>query len=269
MKYDFKGYATKANVKCADGLIIGKNAFKECDGRQVPLVWQHRSDDIQNVLGHAILENRDDGVYAYGIFNNTKNGLHAKEIVKSGNINSLSIFANNLAKQGSTVTHGVIREVSLCLVGMNPEARIEHSYIINHADDGTESITTDETSGVIYHSLELDDVIFDDYDDDDTISHADAQEINDQIKKLRSEMDEDTLNRLDDITEFMDGLDDDQKAFVLVCVANELGGDDEVEEYVSEAPESDAPTVQAIYDSFDDNQKETLFTLINNFKEIS
>ena len=133
-KYDFSGYATKNDLKCADGRTIRKDAFKECDGLTVPLVWGHRHDGPGDVLGHAILENRDDGVYTYGTFNETESGKNAKELVRHGDVRALSIYANRLVQKGGDVLHGVIREVSLCLAGANPGARIE-DLSFEHFDD--------------------------------------------------------------------------------------------------------------------------------------
>lgn len=141
MKYDFSGYATKNDLKCADGRVIRRDAFKDNDGSQVPLVWQHLHDDPTNVLGHAILENREDGVYAYGTFNDTEQGQHAKQLVKHGDITSMSIFANQLMQNGSDVVHGVIREVSLVLSGANPGARIEN---LSFAHNGIAEIVEEE-----------------------------------------------------------------------------------------------------------------------------
>ena len=159
-RFDFGGYATKNNLKCADGRTIRKDAFIDCDGMKVPLVWAHKHDDPGKVLGHAILENREDGVYTYGSFNETASGKNAKELVKHGDVRALSIYANNLVQKGGDVIHGMIREVSLCLAGANPGARIEelsfeHSYdedcddfdallfngeniVIEHSDDDEE-----------------------------------------------------------------------------------------------------------------------------------
>ena len=140
-KYDFSGYATKNNLKCNDGRTIHKDAFKAQDGQTVSLVWQHLHSDPANVLGHAVLENREDGVYAYCKFNDTPSGKNAKELVKHGDINMLSIFANNLKQAGTDVLHGVIREVSLVLSGANPGALIDNLNFahsdgsITHADD--------------------------------------------------------------------------------------------------------------------------------------
>lgn len=131
--YDFAGWATRNNVRCADGRTILRNAFKENDGQKVPLVWNHRHDDPYTVLGHALLENRDEGVYAYCKFNNTESGQNAKELVQHGDITSLSIYANRLQQDGGNVIHGVIREVSLVLAGANPKAVIAN--VIQHGEE--------------------------------------------------------------------------------------------------------------------------------------
>lgn len=131
--YDFAGWATRNNVRCADGRTIMQNAFKENDGQKVPLVWNHRHDDPYTVLGHALLENRDEGVYAYCKFNNTESGQNAKELVQHGDITSLSIYANRLQQDGGNIIHGVIREVSLVLAGANPKAVIAN--VIQHGEE--------------------------------------------------------------------------------------------------------------------------------------
>jgi hypothetical protein len=145
-KFDFSGYATKNDLKCSDQRTIRANAFKDNDGGQVPLVWQHMHDSPDNILGHAILENRKDGVYAYCKFNDTDSGKQAKAIVKHGDVSSLSIFANDLIQKGKDVVHGVIREVSLVLAGANPGAYIDN-LVIEHADH---SETTLDTEAIIY-----------------------------------------------------------------------------------------------------------------------
>lgn len=132
-KYDFSGWATRANLKCSDGRTIMRDAFKDNDGHTVPLVWNHRHDTADNVLGHALLENRDEGVYAYGKFNDTEQGRNAKLLVENGDISALSIFANRLRQQSGNVIHGDIKEVSLVLAGANPGAFIE-SLAIEHSD---------------------------------------------------------------------------------------------------------------------------------------
>jgi HK97 family phage prohead protease len=140
-KYDFSGWATKNNLKCSDGRTILKDAFKQNDGQTVPLVWNHQHNDPLNVLGHALLENRDNGVYAYCKFNDTEAGKNAKMLVEHGDVTALSIYANQLKQTGGNVEHGVIREVSLVLAGANPGAFIDS--IIRHGEASDEE-------GVIY-----------------------------------------------------------------------------------------------------------------------
>ena len=146
MDYDFCGWATRNDLKCSDGRIIRKNAFKDNDGQKVPLVWNHQHNEAFDVLGHAILENRDEGVYAYCKFNDTESGKTAKLLVKHGDVNGLSIYANRLKQQGSNVTHGIIREVSLVLAAANPGAYIED--VISHSE-------TSEDEAVIYTGEEI------------------------------------------------------------------------------------------------------------------
>lgn len=136
--FDFSGYATKNDLKCADGRTIRKDAFKDCDGDQVPLVWGHKHGKPGDVLGHAILENRDDGVYTYGVFNDTESGKNAKELVRHGDVKALSIYANQLVQKGGDVLHGMIREVSLCLAGANPGAKIENLSFEHAAEDDSD-----------------------------------------------------------------------------------------------------------------------------------
>jgi HK97 family phage prohead protease len=145
-KYDFGGYATKVDLKCSDGRIIRKDAFKHNDGQTVPLVWQHLHNEPMNVLGHALLEHREDGVYALCSFNETEPAKTAKELVEHGDITSLSIHANQLKQKGDDVLHGMIREVSLVLSGANPGALIDN-VSIQHGDGKYES---DETEAIIY-----------------------------------------------------------------------------------------------------------------------
>lgn len=131
--YDCSGWATKANVQCYDGLTIASDAFRECDGRVVPMVYNHDHSDIGNVIGHCLLENRPGGVYCYAKFNDTDTGRTARKCVESGDLNAFSIFANGLQKVGKTVKHGFIREVSLVLAGCNPGALIDE--VIKHSAD--------------------------------------------------------------------------------------------------------------------------------------
>lgn len=149
--YDFCGWATKNDIQCADGRIIRRGAFKECNGMTVPLVWNHQHNDSVNVLGHALLEDRNEGVYAYGFFNDTEAGRRAKEQVKHRDITMLSIYANQLKQVGSDVIHGAIREVSLVLAGANRGARIESFF------EHSEGDSYEDDEAVIYSgdSIEL------------------------------------------------------------------------------------------------------------------
>ena len=135
-KYDFSGWATKNNLRCSDGRTILKDAFKHNDGQTVPLVWNHQHNDPLNILGHALLENREEGVYAYCTFNETEGGRNAKQLVEHGDVTALSIYANQLKQQGGNVQHGVIREVSLVLAGANPGAFIDS--ILRHGESSDE-----------------------------------------------------------------------------------------------------------------------------------
>lgn len=155
-KYDFSGWATKYNIKCSDGRTILKHAFKEDDNKVIPLVWNHNHVEADNVLGHAYLEERDEGIYAYCSLNDTEQGRNAKELVQHGDITSLSIFANKLKQNvNKEVMHGVIREVSLVLAGANPGASID--YVVAHADDSESedaTIYNDENALEMFHAEE-------------------------------------------------------------------------------------------------------------------
>lgn len=151
-KYDFGGWATRNDLVCSDGRIIKKDAFKDQDGVTVPIVWNHDHDSVNAVLGHAVLENRDDGVYAYGVFNNTEEGQHAKELVKHGDVRSLSIYANKLKHAGSNVVHGIIRELSLVLAGANPGATIDWAIAHGDGEDDAFVANYDIAGLVLYHS---------------------------------------------------------------------------------------------------------------------
>lgn len=153
-KFDFSGWATRNDLLCSDGRIIRKDAFKHCDGEIVPMVWNHQHNSQDEVLGHAMLENREDGVYAYGLFNDTEAGRTAKQLVQHGDVRSLSIYANKLKQVGSDVVHGTIRELSLVLAGANPGAYID--FVMAHGEEGEDAMVAsyDENALVIYHSDE-------------------------------------------------------------------------------------------------------------------
>ena len=160
--YDFSGWATRANMKCSDGRTIMKDAFIDNDGASVPLVWNHQHNDPFNVLGHALLENREEGVYAYCKFNDSESGKMGREMVRNGDVNQLSIYANKLKQQGGNVLHGAIREVSLVLAGANPGAYIDS--IMCHSDD-----PEDGESGFIYTGEDIE------------LAHSDEEETVEEI----------------------------------------------------------------------------------------
>ena len=148
-KYDFSGWATRNDLLCADGRTIRKDAFKANDGQTVPLVWNHNHNDPDNILGHALLENRDEGVYAYCTFNESESGVAAKEAVRHGDVKSLSIYANKLKQAGNDVLHGMIREVSIVMAGANPGAFIDS--VMLHGEDTEEGLIAGYDENIMIH----------------------------------------------------------------------------------------------------------------------
>lgn len=230
--YDFSGYATKANTKCYDGLIIAPNAFADDNGRKVPVVWNHNHSGPEYVLGHALLQNRRDGVYAYVKMNDTPSGQTALEAVRSGDIDAMSIFANGLKKAGQTVMHGVIRELSLVLAGCNPGALIDE--IVAHGADsdgeGGEAFIYTDGGLSLKHGLDPDD------------------------NPLNEEDDEMAKEGGKTLEEVVDTMNDEQKEalYALVGMAKDgLDEDDDPEEddYDEEDDEDD-------YDDYDDYDEE-------------
>ncbi len=220
--YDFSGYATKVGIKCSDGRTILQDAFAHCDGKKVPLVYQHLHNDPKNVLGHAVLENRPDGVYAYCSLNNTEAGKTAKALVQHGDISALSIYANSLVQKSSNVIHGVIREVSLVLSGANPEAYIDN-LAFEHSDG---SITTDESEAficagaIIHDGIEIPEVSDNQDSSEESISHADDKKDPEDQKT---------------VGDVFDTLNEEQKTVVYTMIAQALetqDGEDEDEEDV-------------------------------------
>ena len=191
--YDFSGYATKANTLCYDGLTIAPDAFKGDDGRKVPVVWNHDHSDPEHVLGHALLQNRKDGVYAYVKMNDSPSGQSALEAVRSGDIDAISIFANGLKKAGNTVMHGVIRELSLVLAGCNPGALIdeivEHSADYN-AEEGEEAFIYTDGGLSLKHGLDPDDNSL----EDEALVHA--EETADKEDPVMAEGKEETVQEV-------------------------------------------------------------------------
>ena len=205
--YDFSGYATKANTKCYDGLTIAPNAFKGDNGKKVPVVWNHNHSGPEYVLGHALLQNRKDGVYAYVKLNDTPSGQTALEAVRCGDIDAMSIFANGLQKAGQTVMHGVIRELSLVLAGCNPGALIDE--IVAHGADndgeGGEAFIYTDGGISLKHGLDPDDNPLNEEDDD--MAKAGGKTLEEVVDTMNDEQKE-ALYALVGMAK--DGVDDDE-----------------------------------------------------------
>ena len=168
--YDFSGWATRNNLRCSDGRTIMKDAFKHNDGQTVPLVWNHQHNDPLNVLGHALLENRDEGVYAYCKLNETESGKNAKLLVEHGDVSALSIYANQLKQQGSNVIHGAIREVSLVLAGANPGAFIDSVMRHGEESDDEAIIYTGEDISLFHADEKKDKPVDEKSEDEETVA---------------------------------------------------------------------------------------------------
>ena len=224
-KFDFGGWATRANVKCSDGRTILKDAFKECNGRTVPLVWNHQHNDPTNVLGHALLENRGEGVYAYCSFNNTEQGRNAKLLVDNGDITSLSILANKLKQNGGNVIHGDIKEVSLVIAPANPGACIDSIVCHGEGDELDEE-------AIIYPGVML--------------SHSENLDETKSADTKDEEMGEKKESKEKTVKEVYDTLDEEQKIVVEALIGmaledaaaenseDEKGGDDSMKHNVFE-----------------------------------
>ena len=204
--FDFSGYATRVDLKSSDGAIIREDAFKHQNGETVPLVWQHLHNGPENILGHAMLEHRKDGVYAYASFNDSEQGRNAKELVRHGDVKALSIYANKLVRRGVDVLHGAIREVSLVLSGANPGAYIDN-VVIAHGD----SYETSEDEAIIYTGLSFETQA-------ETIEHADDSKEPDMAEKT--------------VGDIFETLTEEQKNVVYYMIGealSEAGADDEAE----------------------------------------
>jgi hypothetical protein len=234
MKPDFSGYATKAGLKCSDGRTIMPDAFKHQDKVTVPLVWQHGHSEPSNVLGHAILENRADGVYTYGYFNKTPQGSNSKQLVEHGDITALSIYANQLVEKSKQVFHGVIREVSLVLSGANPGALIDN-VTIAHGDGSSDTL---EDEAVIYTGLELE---HEDGGDAEAVDAGTGSE---------SAEEEIPANAAGDPVEGEDDGEDDDS-------------DDSTDEGTDDGVEHSADsTVQEIYDTMNEEQQQVVHFMV-------
>jgi len=264
-KFDFSGWATKNDILCTDGRTIRRDAFKECDGKKVPLVWMHKHDTPDNVIGHALLENRKEGVYAYCAFNNNEMAVAAKEAVVHGDVDSLSIYANQLKQQGGNVIHGVIREVSLVLAGANIGAHIDRP-ILAHGEEAHEDeaiIYNDEETLYLQHEDEP-------QGDEETEEVEEASEESDKEESAEesaepeeTETETDNLqhseedgNMADDnrtVADVFNSLSEEQKTVVYYMLGQALqsGGGDGGEEMKHNAFEMDEPEFVITHDDVD------------------
>lgn len=231
---DFSGYASRNDLLCGDGRTIKKNAFASDDGKKVPLIWNHEHNDPNAVLGHAILENRSDGVYAYGTFNDTEQGQMAKELVQNGDVDSLSIWANHLKQIGKDVIHGNIREVSLVLAGSNPGAYVD--FVMSHSDEnaGEELEACYDQRIVLYHS-------------DDKKDEEDDQHMAEN-KETKTENDQKTIQ------DVLDTMNDEQKQVLQALIAKAL----ETNDSEDDGEEGGAEVKHNVFDNDEKEQKNTL-----------
>lgn len=241
--YDFAGYVTKNDVRCSDGAIIRHNAFKDQDGERVPLVWMHQHNDIGNVLGNVLLQNRPDGVYGYGSLNETEGADIARAILKHDDVASMSIWANKLTRSGSDVIHGTIREVSLVLAGANPEARIEE--VLSHSDDPNDVVYYygDEDNKLIHSDNS--DIVFEPVISD-VIEHADEKKEDDVPKDTsNSSNSTDKSSGSDERTlkEIFDGMSEEEKT-VVYAIVGQLGGESD-----DDSDEEDADVKHNVFDN--------------------
>lgn len=258
--YDCSGYATKADMRCSDGITIRKNAFEECDGKRVPLVWNHEHNNPDAVLGHAILENRPDGVYAYLSFNDTDAGQNCKTLVQHGDIDRLSIWANKLKQVGGDVIHGVIREVSLVLAGANPGAIIDSVMAHGESSDEEAFIRSGEF-------IVIDDMTHSDKEKEEKEKEKGDIKVEENNKKQPTSSNEKTIKEIfDDMTE-------EQKAVVYALIGNALEEagvkPDEKKKEVKHADSDEGDdaadedeTVADVYETLTDKQKKVVQFLI-------
>ena len=264
VEFDFSGWATKNGLKCSDGRVIMHDAFKDNDGQTVPLVWNHQHDNSSNVLGHALLENRDEGVYAYCSFNDSEAGQNAKLLVKHGDVNALSIYANQLKQRGSEVIHGAIREVSLVLAGANPGALIDNLYFAHSEEviDDEAIIYTGENL-VLSHSDKEDEEPEEKEESkkDEEEKSEDEPEKNEESEE--SEKSDDDLKHSDDsktVKEVFDSLNEEQKTVVYALMAEIM--DDSAKE------DSEGGNEDMKHNVFDNEQQQDAVLMHNAMNEI-
>ena len=248
--YDFGGWATRNNIQCSDGRTIMKDAFKQNDGQKVPLVWNHQHNDPSEVLGHALLENREDGVYAYCKFNNTESGQTAKSLVMNGDVDKLSIYANKLKSQMNNVIHGCIREVSLVLAGANPGAYIDSVIVHGEGAEAEEEVIIYNDGEISLSEDETD--ISEETPEDGEIEHSDdANKEKEDSTKMEDEKKEKTVQ------DIIDTMNEEQKNAMYAVVGQAL--EDQANGYGEEADEEDGGEEDMKHNVFDnDNNDEVL-----------
>lgn len=235
-KFDFSGWATRNDLKCSDGRIIRRDAFKDCDGKKVPLVWNHNHNDPNNILGHALLKNRPEGVYAYGKFNDSESGKVAKLLVNHGDISSLSIMANQLKQNGGDVLHGVIREVSLVLAGANPGAFID--TVVEHSDD------SDETA-IIFTGEYLEFEHGEDLEEEDTkVAKEEIKEEKVEEEITHADEDSKTDDSAETVADVFNTLTDKQKRVVYALIGEALTSADGEDDTTDETPTEEESEVK-------------------------
>lgn len=233
-KYDFSGWVTKNNLKCADGRTIMKDAFKHNDGQKVPLVWNHQHNDPNEVLGYVLLHNQDEGVYGYGTFNDTESGQTAKLLVQHGDVNALSIYANQLKQSMSNVIHGNIREVSLVLAGANPGAYIDS--IIMHGEESNDE-------AIIYTGEDIE------------LYHADCGNQNNQNNEEKSKEKKEDMAKEKTVADVFDTLTEEQKTVVYALIGQAL---EDNENYDEEDEGGNKEMKHNVFDNENENQENTL-----------
>ena len=256
-KYDFSGWATRNDLRCTDGRVIRRDAFKDDDGQIRPLVWMHQHNDPTNVLGHALLENRPEGVYVYGTFNNTEKGRYAKELVEHGDVNALSIYANQLKQNGPDVTHGAIREVSLVLAGANPGAFIQSVIKHGDSDEDEEFMLFTGEKLMLHHAEEMDDES-EEENKDASIAHASddkqSEENGEGSKEETTASEEEKKTDSDKtIGEIFNTLNEEQKTMVYSLIEQTLE-----DEKGNDTEEDDAEMKHNVFEPKDPKEENTL-----------
>lgn len=258
-RYDFSGYATRNDIKCTDGRIIRAGAFADQDGAKVPLVWNHDHRGMENVIGHALLENRSDGVYAYGVFNETKNGINAKELVEHGDICAMSIYANKLKQNGPDVTHGVIRELSLVYAGANPGAFIDS--VITHEDGADEE-------AVIYFDQAIDVSHGELTHEDKKDAEKDSKEDPEKDSKEESEKKPEEAPKKT-AKEIIDGLSEKKKkvATLIISMSPKIDEVDIIDDNKERLVSDKGETVADIWKTFTEEEKKAVYAAIGTAEE--